>query len=179
LNRLLRNTPFEMIEEVETQSMESNNLLYVVGNGFDLMHGVASSYYNFRDFMGRHSELRRILEQYIQKEDLWSDFEESLGYLDEESMFVTLEDWMDIFDVKEQHDDDFSAADFFLAAETAMYPTYLIMNELPKQFKKWILTLQPTFSNTPLQSTIKPSANFINFNYTEFLETLYGVPKEN
>ena len=179
LNRVLANLQFEQVEEVEMQSADSNTTLYIIGNGFDLMHGVPSSYYHFRDSMGRHSELRRTLEMYILKEDLWADFEESLAYIDDESMLVTLNDWMDIFDVKEQYDDDFSAADFFMASEAAMAPTYTIMEELPKQFRKWIVTLKPTISNTPLKQIINTAARFINFNYTEFLETIYGVSKQN
>ena len=40
--------------------------LYIIGNGFDLMHGVKSSYYNFRDFLKkRNPELKVQLESYI------------------------------------------------------------------------------------------------------------------
>lgn len=179
LNHVLANLQFEQVEEIETQSTDPNTTLYIIGNGFDLMHGVPSSYYHFRDSMGCRNELREALEMYIRKEDLWADFEESLAYLDDEAMLVTLNDWMDIFDVKEQHDDDFSAADFFMASEAAMAPTYTIMEELPKQFRKWIVTLKPTISNTPLKQLINTAARFINFNYTEFLETIYGVSKQN
>ncbi|MBB5149099.1 AbiH family protein [Ureibacillus thermosphaericus] len=179
LNRVLANLQFEQVEEVEMQSADPNTILYIIGNGFDLMHGVPSSYYHFRDSLGRRNELRKTLEMYIQKEDLWADFEESLAYFDDEALLVTLNDWMDIFDVKEQHDDDFSAADFFMASEAAMSPTYTIMDELPKNFRKWIVTLKPTISNTPLKQIINTEARYINFNYTEFLETIYKVPKGN
>lgn len=179
LNHVLANLQFEQVEEIEMQSADHNTVLYIIGNGFDLMHGVPSSYYHFRDSMGRHNELRKTLEMYIRKEDLWADFEESLAYLDNEAMLVTLNDWMDIFDVKEQHDDDFSAADFFMAEEAAMSPTYTIMDELPKNFRKWVASLKPTNSNTPLKQVINTKAKFINFNYTEFLETIYEVPKRS
>lgn len=179
LDHVLANLQFEQVEEVEMQSADPNTILYIIGNGFDLLHGVPSSYYNFRDSMGLRNELRKALEMYIRKEDLWADFEESLAYLDDEAMLVTLNDWMDIFDVKEQHDDDFSAADFFMAAEAATSPAETIMRGLPERFRKWIVTLEPTISNTPLKRIINTRAMFINFNYTEFLETIYGVPKRN
>lgn len=54
---------------------DPNRTLFIIGNGFDLMHGVPASYYCFRDSMGRHNELRNALEIYIRKEDLWADFE--------------------------------------------------------------------------------------------------------
>ena len=179
LKNVLANLQFEQMKENEVQSAAPNTVLYIIGNGFDLMHGVPSSYYNFRDSMGRRNELREALELYIRKEDLWADFEESLAYLDDEAMLVTLNDWMDIFGVKEQHDDGFSAADFFMAAEAAMSPTEIIMRELPRRFRKWIDTLMPTVSNKPLERMINTQSMFINFNYTEFLETIYGVSKRN
>jgi hypothetical protein len=35
----------------------NDHVLYVIGNGFDLMHGVRSSYYAFRDTLGKNSAL--------------------------------------------------------------------------------------------------------------------------
>ncbi|MDD2482438.1 MAG: AbiH family protein, partial [Lutispora sp.] len=107
---LLLTLPFKQIKKEEISLINPNTSLFIIGNGFDLMHGVPSSYYNFRDSMGRHNELRNALEMYIKKEDLWADFEESLAQLDDEAMLGTVNDWMDIFDAKDQFDDDFSAA---------------------------------------------------------------------
>lgn len=143
------------------------------------MHGVPSSYYNFRDSMGQHNDLRNALEMYIRKEDLWADFEEGLAHLDDEAMLGTVNDWMDIFDVKDQFDNDFSAADFFMVAETATGPAQTIIRELPKRFRKWICTLKPTIVRKALEGIINNQSTFINFNYTEFLETIYEVPKKN
>ena len=35
----------------------NDHVLYIIGNGFDLMHGVRSSYYAFRDTLGKNSAL--------------------------------------------------------------------------------------------------------------------------
>lgn len=179
LEVLLSTLSFKQIEKIEIPLKDYNTSLFIIGNGFDLMHGVPSSYYDFRDSMGRHNELRNILEMYIRKDDLWADFEESLAHLDGEAMMCTVNDWMDIFDVKDQFDDDFSAADFFMAAETATGPAQTIIRELPRQFKKWICTLKPTNAGKPLEDILIKQSIFINFNYTEFLETIYGIPKKN
>ena len=56
--------------------------LYVIGNGFDLAHGVPSSYSKFRDWLGRHSDLREALETYIRNDALWWNLEEALADLD-------------------------------------------------------------------------------------------------
>ncbi len=171
--------PFKQIEKKELSLIDPNNSLSIIGNGFDLMHGVPSSYYNFRDCMGRNNELRNALELYIKKDDLWADFEESLAYLDDEAMLGTVNDWMDSLDVKDQYDDDFSATDFFMAAEAAIGPAQTIMKELQKQFRKWVFTLKTSNSTKPLEDILSKQFRFINFNYTEFLETIYGITKKN
>ena len=154
LQVLLQILPFKQIEKAEISLTDSNTSLFIVGNGFDLMHGVPSGYHNFRDSMGRHDELRNALEMYIRKEDLWADFEESLAHLDDEAMLGTVNDWMDIFGVKDQFDDDFSAADFFMAAETATGPAQTITRELPRRFRKWVCTLEPPNDGKPLEDNL-------------------------
>src|SRR6056297_1497490 len=100
------------------------------------MHDVPSSYYNFRDFLGRNNYLRNALETYIKRDDLWSDFEESLAHLDDDAILGTTNDMVDIYNVKDQYDDDSSAADFFMAAEAVTGPAEIIMRELPGEFRK-------------------------------------------
>jgi hypothetical protein len=92
LQALLSTSPFKQIKKTEIPLTDPNATLYIIGNGFDIMHGVKSSYYSFRDSMGRHNELRTALELYIRKEDLWADFEESLAHLDDEAMLGTVND---------------------------------------------------------------------------------------
>ena len=150
--------------------------LFVIGNGFDIAHGVHSNYYNFRDSLGRRSELRELLENYIIKNDLWADFENSLAYLNSEALISGVGDWMDTFDIPEEDDDDFSAADFFMTAETAAMPAQKIQQELPKKLRKWVETLQPVPGKKLLSDLLNTNCQYINFNYTEFLETIYGVP---
>lgn len=179
LEDIILSLPYKQISKAEIILKDPSSILFIIGNGFDLMHGVPSNYYNFRDSMGRQNELRNALEIYIKKEDLWADFEESLAYLDDEAMLGTANDWMDIFDVKDEFDEEFSAADFFMAAETTVAPAQTIERELPKQFREWICTLKPNVSGKPLEGIINDQSAFINFNYTEFLEEVYCVPKKN
>jgi hypothetical protein len=143
------------------------------------MHGVKSSYYNFRDTIGRNNILRITLENYIRQDDVWGNFEDGLAYLDREMMLGTLDDWLDDFDVPDEDDDDFSAADYFAAQDTATSQIYILTQELPKRFRKWISTLKPLSLSKPVDNVIKMDARYINFNYTEFLETIYGIPQEN
>ncbi len=70
--------------------------------------------------------------------------------LDNEAMLGTVNDWMDIFDVKEQFDDDFSAADFFHGRRDGYWTGQTIIRELPGRFRKWVCTLKPTNAVKPL-----------------------------
>lgn len=171
--------PYEKKEMSEISFDVPSCTLYVIGNGFDLMHGVPSGYYNFRDFLGKYSELRKQLETWNLKEDLWADFEDSLAHMDDDAMLEIVPDMMEIMGVLNEDDDEFSAADFFAAAEWSVYPLQVIQKELPKCFRQWINDLQPVGSKKPLASLICTDGRYINFNYTEFVETIYGVKKEN
>ncbi|MEQ6376346.1 bacteriophage abortive infection AbiH family protein [Bacillaceae bacterium S4-13-56] len=179
LGEFLSTLPLKQIEKTEIPLADSATSLFIIGNGFDIMHGVKSSYYNFRDTIGRHNILRFTLENYIRQDDVWGNFEDGLAYLDREMMLGTLDDWLDDFDVLDENDDDFSAADYFAAQDIATSQVYILTQELPKRFRKWINTLEPHSLTQPLEDVLKVEARFINFNYTEFLETIYGVPRKN
>ena len=59
--------------------------LYIIGNGFDLHHGINSSYKNFQEWMyENHPDvIEKVDEIYgIVNEEWWSDFENQLASLD-------------------------------------------------------------------------------------------------
>ena len=146
--------------------------LYVIGNGFDLAHGVPSSYSKFKDWLGRRSELRETLETYIRNDALWWNFEEALADLDLNSPSMAIPEMLDAFNA---YDPDAQMADYYAAIDMAMSPVDTITNELPKRFRKWIESLDVDIANKPLKNIVKPGAKYLNFNYTEFAETLYGA----
>lgn len=146
--------------------------LYVIGNGFDLAHGVPSSYSKFRDWLGRRSDLRETLETYIGNDALWWNLEEALADLDLDLPSMAIPEMLDAFDA---YDPDAQMADYYAAIDMAMQPVDTITNELPKKFRKWIESLSVDSSVKPLQNVVKPGAKYLDFNYTEFAETLYGA----
>ena len=179
INRLLSELPYATCFISDLVIPCPAQTLYIISNGFDLMHGVPSSYYRFRDFLGKRSQLRRKLELWNLKEDLWADFEDSLAHMDHERMIETLPDHRENMGVIDEDDDDFSAADFFIAIESSIEPLQIIQRELPSQFRKWINTLYPSNPNRPLISLLHHEGKYLTFNYTEFVETLYAIPPEN
>lgn len=179
LEDILPTLPFKQIGKNEINLADPDTTLFIIGNGFDLMHDVPSSYYNFRDTIGKSNMLRFTLETFIRKDDVWGDFEDSLAYLDRESMLGTLDDWLSIFGVPDEEEDEFLAADFFTAQDIAISQVYYLTQELPERFRKWVNTLEPGDMSKKLEDIINLDARYINFNYTEFLETIYGVPGKN
>ena len=85
-----------------------------------------------------------------------------------------------LLDAMDAYDEDAQAADFFAAAEMAAAPATELSVELMDRFTKWINSLQVHTDCRPLKSIIQTGdfleRKFLDFNYTEFIEELYGVP---
>ena len=173
----LRDGMMEYCGVVEAlQRTESKGLLYIIGNGFDLMHGVRSSYYDFRDSMSPNNIVRFTLETYIHKGDIWGDFENNLAYLDRAMLMGSIDDCLEDLDVPDEDDDSFSAANFYAAQEMALDPAHVLTDEMPRKFRKWINSLQCPLKNKLLAPIIKEKAHYLTFNYTDFLEQIYRIP---
>ena len=159
--------------------LDSAETLYVLGNGFDLMHGVKSSYYSFRDSMGKNNEVRVILECYFTVEDIWASFEENLAYFNLRMMCDSpgIDNHLDLADA---YDEDAGMAEFYMAVENAVEPLRVVAEEMPKKFRRWVETLEIGTDDRPLTSLFGNShGKVLSFNYTEFAEELYGVSKSN
>lgn len=155
----------------------TSNSLVIVGNGFDLMHGVKSSYYAFRDTLGKNSTLRTWLESFWTVEDIWADLENGLAHFNMDAMGgrMMVDNWLDIYDA---YGEDAGAAEFYMAVESAAAPMADVSSELPRRFREWIETLTIGTDDRPLQSLFA-GGKVLSFNYTEFVETLYGVPQKD
>lgn len=176
MEEFLSTLSYKQYKKSEIPLADSDTSLFIVGNGFDLMHGVKSSYYNFRDTLGKNNSLRFTLETYLNVEDLWADFEDALSHINRGAMFEVVDMWLDDFDA---YNPDAQAADFFLAIEASTGPSQTITQDLPRRFRMWIESLKvPDMTYRPLNKLIGNS-KMLNFNYTEFVEDLYGVGKEN
>lgn len=176
LSILLKSLPYQKISLEKLKFENPERSLVIIGNGFDIMHGVKSSYWDFQKTIGKNSSLRYEMETYLDVPgDLWSNLEDSLGRLNY-SMFLNptvLDMWLDDFGA---YDPDAQAADFFAAVETAIGPTFNIPRELNQRFKKWIKTLTVEGTSRPF-SVLHGNYKVLSFNYTEFIEDLYGAKK--
>jgi hypothetical protein len=66
--------------------------LYIIGNGFDLLHGVKSSYSAFREYLKRHDKsLSFEMDCYFECENFWGDFENNLAFLSREMVMESVD----------------------------------------------------------------------------------------
>lgn len=151
--------------------------LYVIGNGFDLWHGIASSHCDFRSFvMARDQELFRTIEDYLPAGDEWAKLESALASIDVGSIVDDLGHFMAPYGA-----DDWSDA----SHHDFQYEVNGVVSRLSvglrKQFAKWICQLViPTGAAVKNRlRSLDAAGVFLNFNYTPTLSEIYSVPDAN
>lgn len=157
--------------------------LYVVGNGFDLAHGIASKYSDFKKYAWQNANLKfyylGVLEECYPERDkrsgelmLWSDLERALGNLDFKKAFaIGTED----VELEEEHELRYQAQ-MEDATGYMLLPMFSTFHEL---FEAWVNSIDlksSFFANIPY---FDPKGLFLSFNYTETLEAKYNIPRNN
>jgi hypothetical protein len=151
-----------------------NKTLYIIGNGFDIHHGVRSTYKDFGNSLKAHEpETYRLIEDYFTVDDeFWSSFEARLADFDAETLIerasdslapYATPDWSDSL----HHDYQFEIEQVVEGLSTG----------LRSHFAKWIRQLEIPDPNA-ISLKLLPmnaEATFLNFNYTRSLTSLYGV----
>lgn len=137
--------------------------LYIIGNGFDLNHGLPTAYSDFRDnYAKKRPALWRILERLygnnLSNELWWSDFETRLGEVDYNHL---------------QNSRNGNALGSFIAKD-------FFKNNLSFFFGDWIKGVNNKITTSlTIRKDINKEALFFTFNYTTLLEKLYGIKSNN
>lgn len=146
--------------------------LWIIGNGFDLAHGLRTKYNDFKEYLDEYNpDLKSVLEEGCYDPNfLWSQFEDALGYLDYDYL-------LDVY----RAEVDIGLDSPGLCARN-MIQTIVdirrILEELPEALNEWISTIDITdIEQLPLINTYMTETEnyFINFNYTSTLECVYNV----
>jgi hypothetical protein len=149
--------------------------LYIIGNGFDLHHGIKSRYWDFRVYLyKKNPDLVEKLEEYFGNDALWSNFEETLAYLDTEQIVDECSDFLVPYSAEDWSDAYHHDYQYELQKQIDF-----ITEDLKREFTDWILQLTIPENAVDRKIPIDVSSRFINFNYTPFLQRLYRVPREN
>ena len=139
-------------------------VLYIIGNGFDLNHGMCTAYSNFKDWLISHKRFDIILELenlFGDNTSLWCDFEAALGRYD----FEKAVDW------------DLNS--LYIVEDPVVNPSYLnvsINDIVSNSFIEWVKDIKLPKDK---KFHITNDAFFITFNYTETLEEIYGIESKN
>lgn len=164
--------------------------LNIIGNGFDLYHGLPTSYYDFACYMlttdeGLYTELSemydfpvRLVDGHtnvggcrVAQKNFWSKFEENLGDLSPEWVEHTLLDDLGLETPE---------------AVTLDAPNRDRTNDLKRKLNEWISAIDTTDNFQYIISRTNgyalPFSNedsFVSFNYTHTLENVYHTEAEN
>lgn len=144
--------------------MDENQLI-IVGNGFDVNHGIPSSYAHFKTWLGNNDkELFDFLERYIDVAgDWWNDFERSLSEIDVPKLIreTSLE--------KRTRDPSFPPS----FSHPASWRLDSVREAISMKFAEWVKTLDGVKIKKMIE--LPEACLYISFNYTETLERVYGI----
>ena len=154
--------------------------LHIVGNGFDLAHGIASSYADFKDYAWKHGDTYQmgLLETCYPDANpwngelyLWSDLERALGNPDFQAAFGASTDDIQL---EEGHEGRYIAQ----MEDAPEYALGMMFDAFHRVFDDWV---------NHIDNNVGPLANgfgfgggdrYLSFNYTDTLEKVYGVPRD-
>ena len=153
--------------------------LYILGNGFDLAHGLPTAYWDFRTYLkSAHPDFLDVFEEHYdiyplmndekKKKYLWNRFESNLANIDEDS----------IIDSGTNIEMDLESGDVGIEDTLYSYFTdeYRYIQKLSVFLKEWVRTIRIR-DCLPRTSKIKDDSNdlFLTFNYTATLEKAYRI----
>lgn len=142
--------------------------LYIIGNGFDIAHGIPSKYSDFRDYCKRNiPEMYEKLSRYYgdQFENLWSSFEENMPSISQNAIF----DWATINNPNwNQNWDGY----YRFIDEIRNEVDYV--DTIKTDFTEWIQTIDLANVHRQYRLSLEDSL-FMTFNYTLTLENVYQV----
>ncbi|HNO75560.1 MAG TPA: bacteriophage abortive infection AbiH family protein [Nitrosomonas mobilis] len=154
--------------------MQAPSSLYVIGNGFDLHHGLATGFFDFKQYvLDKQPDIKDVMEKYLYGLDgNWCNLEEALACFDADALIghannflvdYGADDWSDSY----HHDYQYVIEQVVKAIST----------DLKDQFYSWLQEIEIPNSKARLPPLldINRSGKFLSFNYTPTLQDLYGV----
>lgn len=156
--------------------------LHIIGNGFDLGHGIDSKYTDFKKYAWKHDNhgyFLGLLETCypdmnpIKEElELWCDLESALGNPDIKAAFqATTED----IEMEEEHEGRHQAEmedapGFFLS---------MMFESFHSIFEEWVNQIDINVDRIDNIPHFDSHGLFFSFNYTDTLEFLYNIPRDH
>lgn len=155
-----------------------NTRLYIIGNGFDLHHGLKTSYKNFATYLEKYNNNLYVwLSKYVRysntDKDLWSNFEANLAKLDTDSI---LDD--NSIQLPNFNDDNLRYRDAYKFPDAMSWELEFV-EVLFDSFREFILQTSNKDYDENAKIELDCSSSFLNFNYTNSLEEIYSIDRVN
>ncbi|MFV0419160.1 MAG: bacteriophage abortive infection AbiH family protein [Dysgonomonas sp.] len=149
--------------------------LFIIGNGFDVYHGIESRYSHFADYVEEHnSDLYDCVSEFLgHPEDFWKDFETNLQHLDEDN----LTDYARAY-LMDYGADDWSDSGHHDYQYEIEQKIDLLTDEMTKMFIAWVNQIDISKASPDLRGILKENALYLTFNYTQTLERVYKIDKK-
>lgn len=157
--------------ELFKDTISGDSILYIIGNGFDLAHGIKSSYSNFREWLvvNNKDNLVGMMDVFFSNQrDVWSGIEQALGEYDEESI-------LDYCRPDEEFDDEHSLSASARVEDSPMTIFQPVLDEFREAYHNWVNSIE--INGIERIYNLNPESLFFTFNYTDTLETEYGINK--
>lgn len=152
-----------------------DNVLYIIGNGFDRHHDVKSSYQDFANWLKKNNwGLYKKLSEVCKVDYLWKDFERALAYVNRD-YFLNMGEVL----LPKGWTEDDTYAELYYPQDYVRGEAENLWSDIVKWFGKWVCSVKWERESDKKKVRIDYEARFITFNYTPFLETKYGIPAEN
>lgn len=168
----------KMVKRKVIHEEKENRLLYIIGNGFDLHHGLKTNYEDFRKYLeSTDVDLFYRLGRYYdinENSALWSNFEEELKRFDPSILEENFGDYTPNLGSEDFRDRDWYDLEIYIKDELSS-----LKDGLQEALHNWICEITQS-SNFDERKRIKLDSNalYLNFNYTDLLETKYSIPRE-
>lgn len=142
--------------------------LVIIGNGFDLWHGLPTSYKNFYDIY--NIELEEYTQYFndFQEDDVeWACFEESLGSFDHDIFLEKAAYQPSIEEMMENRGMLYGYEDAISDKKNEL------IDSITLAFNKWIASIKVNAAKKKMK--MPNDCKFINFNYTTTLQDIYNI----
>lgn len=139
---------------------------YVIGNGFDLSHGMKTKYTDFYEYLKTNdSKNLEAFDYFYNVYDLWGNFEDNIGKIDYKLFISHMGSIYDGKSDKSEIRGDINSEDVDF--------DHIICNyeELIEDLKNWIETVE-----LPQRKYVLSDKDiYLSFNYTSLLENVYSI----
>jgi len=143
------------------------NTLYILGNGFDLWHGLPTSYREFYEFDNKPlDEMENYYLFELHNHELWHDFENALGAFDSDNFY----DYYNEVNVSSDH---FRPKHVYGLEDELTEQTDIHVTTIKETFISWVNQIDVSLAQKKM--IFPKNSQFITFNYTSTLQSIYEI----